>query len=221
MKYFIILISLIFSLTSCIELLDDVSINSDGSGNFKYTINLSSSRSKINSILALDSIDGQKVPDKKEIEEKIKYFKTEFSKETGITNVSIDYNLNDYLIKFSCDFDNVKNLQSAFENTFQKVFSVKSTQGQSWLVWNGNGLERNIPDIAVDRFQNSNWLDFELLQTGSYTSISRFQKPVESFTNSLSMLSKNKLAVMTKVTTDEIFENPQILKNKISLEGQK
>ena len=55
-------------LSACIEILDDIKFNADGSGTFKYTINLSSSKVKINSILALDSLDGKKVPSKNEIQ---------------------------------------------------------------------------------------------------------------------------------------------------------
>ena len=40
MKFLLLILSL-FCLTSCIELLDDVTLNSDGSGKFKYLINLS------------------------------------------------------------------------------------------------------------------------------------------------------------------------------------
>ena len=47
---------------SCIEIMDELTIHDDGSGTLKYAINLSSSRVKVNSILALDSLDGKKVP---------------------------------------------------------------------------------------------------------------------------------------------------------------
>ena len=62
---------ILITLSSCIEIIDDISFNEDGSGTFKYNINLSSSKVKINSALALDSIDGKKVPSRLEIEAKI------------------------------------------------------------------------------------------------------------------------------------------------------
>jgi hypothetical protein len=49
-------------LTSCIELIDDITINSDGSGKLKYSINLSSSKTECNSLILLDSLNGYKVP---------------------------------------------------------------------------------------------------------------------------------------------------------------
>lgn len=67
---FIGLLVILLSFNSCIEIIDDITIKNDGSGTLKYTINLSSSKIKINSILALDSLDGRKIPTIAEIEEK-------------------------------------------------------------------------------------------------------------------------------------------------------
>lgn len=220
MKLLLLILSLL-CLTSCIELLDDITLNSDGSGKFKYLVNLSSSKTKANSILALDSIDGYRVLKKPELEKKIKDFKQYMSEEPGISNVSVEYNFEDYIFKFNCDFDNVKNLQSAIKNSIDKLSVTKYQSDLNWLVWQNSKLDRNIPDIATDRFGNSRWLDLQLLQSGTYTSISRFDKPVETYTNSLSKVSKSKKAIMIQVKTSELFNNPQLLKNKILLEGTK
>lgn len=55
--------------------MDELTIHDDGSGTLKYVINLSSSRVKVNSILALDSLDGKKVPSIEEIKTKVSLFK--------------------------------------------------------------------------------------------------------------------------------------------------
>jgi hypothetical protein len=62
MRYFKFFLSalILFSFTSCIEIIDDVTVKNDGSGSMKYTINLSASKVKINTILALDSLDHPK-----------------------------------------------------------------------------------------------------------------------------------------------------------------
>lgn len=220
MKIILFLISLL-SLTSCIELLDDITINSDGSGTFKYSINLSSSKAKVNSIIALDSIDGKKVPDISEIQQKILDFKINLSKQPGIKNVVVEYNFTDYIFKMNCEFDNVKNLQIGLQKAFEITSGQVTSNQNDWLIWSNNKLERNIPTITVERFKSSKWLDTQLLSSGTYTSISRFDKEIESFTNAISKVSKTKKAIMTQVKTDELFNNTQLLKNKILLEGSK
>ena len=64
MRLFLFLFLFLASLSSFIEILDDITFNADGSGELNYTINLSSSKLKINSILALDTLNGKKVPNK-------------------------------------------------------------------------------------------------------------------------------------------------------------
>ena len=66
MKY-LLLFFLIGLVTSCIEISDDLTLNNDGSGTLRYKINLSASKVKVNSILALDSLDGKPVPSKTQI----------------------------------------------------------------------------------------------------------------------------------------------------------
>ena len=83
-KFLIILVLPLLSLTSCIEIFDDLTIHNDGSGTFKYNVNLSSSKLKINSILALDSLNGVKVPSIEEIKSEIARVKSKFEIKPGI-----------------------------------------------------------------------------------------------------------------------------------------
>jgi len=50
--------------------MDELTIHDDGSGTLKYAINLSSSRVKVNSILALDSLDGKNFQVLKKLKQK-------------------------------------------------------------------------------------------------------------------------------------------------------
>ena len=90
-----------FSLSSCIEILDDISFYADGSGDFKYTINLSSSKLKINSILALDSLDGKKVPSIPEIKSKIVDLIEVLNCQEGITDVVVAEDYENFIFKIA------------------------------------------------------------------------------------------------------------------------
>lgn len=63
-----ILFSLILTLTSCIELVDDLTINSDGSGQWTFTINASESKTKVEAIFSLDSLNGRRIKKPDELE---------------------------------------------------------------------------------------------------------------------------------------------------------
>lgn len=214
---------ILFSLSSCIEIIDDLSLKSDGSGTFKYSVNLSSSKIKVNSILALDSIDGKRVPSIDEIKQKIDQFKKTLDAQSGISNVKIEENYTDFIFKFQCDFTSVLALQDGLKQSIVIMSKEKSLPqlDQNWLIWDGNKLVRSIPEITGKKINEINETDIELLKKGSYTSITRFDKAVEKFENKAAQLSKSKMAVMVKIDTYRLKEDQNILENTIYLTTSK
>ncbi|MFL2663426.1 MAG: hypothetical protein ACJ0F1_00705 [Crocinitomicaceae bacterium] len=219
MKNFIVFIFLCFTLSSCIEILDDVTFNPDGSGEFKYTINLSSSKLKINSILALDSLDGKKVPSKLELQEKVSDLIGVLNCQEGIREVSVEENYDNYILKVSLHFDNVESLLAAFKETMEEVgnTAVEDTSNYNWVSWDGLTLIRQIPDLSSFKFRLVKKEDQELMRSGMYTSISRFDSPVDQIKNPSAILSKNNKAVMLRSSLFDVFGNPSIMDNTISV----
>jgi hypothetical protein len=216
---FIGLLVILLSFSSCIEIIDDISIKNDGSGTLKYTINLSSSKIKINSILALDSLDGRKIPTIADIEEKILSFKKKLEGKPGMSNVTFDYNFTDYIFKLQCDFTNVTALQTALKEVIQEESKEKNIPEleQAWLNWNGSKMVRSIPEITVKKTKDFKQEDIELMKQGNYTSISRFERTVDKFSNPSATLSKNKMAVMIRTNPYALTQNSKILENTIYL----
>lgn len=217
--YTLVLFLSFFGFTSCIEIIDDISLKNDGSGTLKYTINLSSSKVKINSILALDSLDGKKVPSIPEMEERIASFKKKLSAKTGISNVTIESNFTDYIFKLQCDFTNVLALQNALKDVIEEESKEKNIPelDHNWLSWDGSKMTRSIPEITVKKTKDLKTEDIELMKQGNYTSITRFERAVEKFDNTAAVLSKNKMAVMIKTNPYALTQNSNILENIIYL----
>lgn len=207
------------SLTSCIEITDDITINADGSGLFKYTINLSESKVKVNSLLALDSIEGKKVPTLAEIESKIGEFKKILASKPGISNVKIEADFTNFIFKLTCNFSNVNTLQSAVKEVIKEISNEKNIAELEavWLKWDGQKLERSIPDITIKKSKEFKTEDIEQLKKGKYTSISRFAKPIEKCSNPSGVISKNKLATMVQTNIYSLTKNPKLLENTIYL----
>ncbi|MFN5680535.1 MAG: hypothetical protein ACK46P_09530 [Flavobacteriia bacterium] len=218
MKYFLFILTIAI-LSSCIEISDDLTLNNDGSGTLRYKINLSESKVKVNSILALDSLDGKPVPSKTEISAKINEFVRLLDAQVGISNVLVEENYTDFIFKFSCDFSSVRNLQDGIKLSIAQLSNDKYTAPaeQFWLSWDGNTLVRSIPAYITQQIKNYKLEDEELLKTGIYTSIARFERPVASFENKLGTLSKNQLAVMVRTNTFELKANQHLLDNTIVL----
>ena len=204
-------------LTSCVELIDEIQLNNDGSGKFKYVINLSQSRSNVSSMLLLDSINGKKNLKLPEIKQKINSFKLTLAKQEGISNVIVVENYTDYIIKFECNFENLDKLKKAFENSLQESNTTKKTE--NWVNFDKKLFYRTTPEYAVS-FLKDFYVNYgEKLKNGSYTSIVRFQNEIYSFSNKLSLKSKSNMAIMTKVTPKELVENPYVLDNNIVIKN--
>ena len=219
-KTFFLLLVLPLFLTSCIEIIDDLSINADGSGTFKYTINLSSSKLKVNTMLKLDSLNGKKMLKLPEIKAKINQFKSNLASQPGISNVKFEMNDAEFIGKISCDFTDVGKLQDAIKNSLALMDAdIKSSADFSfnWISWNGSKLERSIPDFSQKQFKGLKQEDIDLLKTGNYTVISRFYKPVEKYDNVNASISKSRTAVMLKANTYSLTKNSKILENTIYL----
>ncbi len=217
--FYLLFISLTFTLSSCIEIIDDIAIKNDGSGTFKYTVNLSSSKIKINSILALDSLEGRRVPSIEEIQQKVAAFKSKLEGKPGISNVTLEENYNEYIFKLKCDFTNISALQNALKEVIQEESKEKNIAEleHTWLSWDGQKMGRSVPEFTIKKTKEFKQEEIDRLKEGNYTSISRFERPVEKFDNPSAVLSSNKLAVMIKTNPFVLSQNADVLENTIYL----
>mgnify|MGYP000145907292 CR=1 FL=1 len=212
-------ITLLLVLTGCIEIIDDVSLNDDGSGTFKYNINLSSSKVKINSILSLDSLDGRKVPKITDIESQVIRVVEELKAQKGITNVTFEADYIDYMFKLKCDFASLEDLQSAIKQVI--IFESKAKDlpelDHDWISFEDNTLKRSVPKITIAKSKEINQKEIDLLKEGTYTSITRFEQEIVDFENDKAIVSKNNKAIMVRTDPYSLTQNPNLLDNSINL----
>lgn len=211
-------ISLLYS--GCVEIIDDLSLNHDGSGTFKYNVNLSSSKVKINSVLALDSLDGKRVPTIGEISNRVNEITDLLKTKDGISNVEMISDYDNYIFKLSFDFENLAVLQNSI-----KEIAMRENKGKEipelehkWLEYNGEYLARSIPKITLKKVQEIKIEDRKLLHEGTYTSITRFENEILDAENPSSKFSKNNMAVMIRTDPYSLIENPGLLDNRIRID---
>ena len=209
-----------FVLSSCIEIIDDIAMNADGSGTFKYNVNLSASKVKINSILALDSLEGKKIPSKDEIKGRINHFIYSLEQKSGISNVKVESDMENYIVKFTCDFKSVRILQDAFYSTLQEELKENQNvvnENSDWLTWTGDSFIRSIPDFTIKKTKELKTEEINLLKQGNYICISRFNRPVKECSNVNAQIAKNNLAVLLKTNAYSLTQNLSLLENTIYL----
>lgn len=206
-------------LSSCIEIIDDITVHSDGSGHFAYNVNLSGSRVKINSILALDSLNGKKVPSLDEIKEQIISFETALEAEDGISNVTISRDFDNFIFKLNCDFESIQQLQVAVKDVVKKELENNHYPelNHNWMSFEDERLTRSIPPLTVKKVQELEQKDQDLLKEGVYTSITRFDTLIVKCDNKNAKISKNQKAVMLRTDPYSLINTPSLLDNVIFL----
>src|SRR5690606_20988461 len=124
----------------------------------------------------------KKVPSIDEISEKIDNVVNKLKEQEGISNVQMESNYDDFIFKLQCDFTSIKTLQDAITNIIKveaKNSNLKDFDTR-WLSFEDDKLTRSIPQITIEKTSQLKKEDAELLKEGSYTTITRFERDVES-----------------------------------------
>jgi len=217
-RLFFLLLPCLFLFSSCMDIIDDLTVNRDGSGVLKLNINLSKSKMRINSILALDSLNGKRVPTISEISDKIDYYADKLREKQGIRNVEVSRDFENYIFKFEIGFNKVENLEKDIKEIVSEENSSWVNFDFDWVKWDNGVLQRNNIRIPEDQFNRLKYEDQEKLKDGVYTSITRFQDPIVEYSNPLSKLTPNRLNLMIRTSTNNLAKDTQQLQNTIKVE---
>jgi len=216
---FLALVSIVF-LSSCFEILEEVDLNTDGSGTLSYTLNLSQSKTRIKSALLLDSVNGFKIPDEQQIRDKIEEAVSVLKKAEGLSGVKVVQDYEDYIFTFKCDFTNVDALNNAtkYLNDNYRVNNADFTAKNHFSFDSDSNTFKRKGDYGSKA--NSEEIDSEYLSalnSAKFTSIYRFNQEVESVSNSDAKISPNKKAVMLKYKAMEVATGKKSIENTIQL----
>lgn len=220
-NFFILFLSLTLC-TSCFEILEEISLNADGSGKMLVTFNLSKSKSKIASIMLLDSVNGYKVPSKKDIGVALKEAKNHLKTINGISNINTTTDYDNYIFTIACDFSSTVNLDAVFKDLISKHNKKSKTNFNTTnFSFNtvANSFKRSFSyDDSIKRnFYKLNSEDRKIFNGANYTSIYRFENDVKQVSNSNAKVSPNKKAVFLKVDLMSLILGKKNIANTIQL----
>ena len=78
-------------------------------------------------------------------------------------------------------------------------------------------MNRSVPQLQLRRTERLKPDEIAALKKGTYTSITRFDREVESFENTTAVLAKNKKAVMVRTDPYSLIQRTDLLDNAIYL----
>lgn len=211
LKLFLLLFPLLL-LTSCFDILDKVNVKADGTGEYTIILNASKSKTRLASISKMETINGKKVPKKGEIENKINEAARIFKATPGISNVKTSMDFDNYIIKLSCNFKKIENINAGLEQLKAKNILGKMIPTQ---IYSQNLqkklLTRNKVNTFKEDYDKMGKADKEIFNNARYTSVMQFENTVKSQTNSAYLLAPNKKALKLEADIlDLIFQKKQL-----------
>ncbi|MGM9478590.1 hypothetical protein ACS5PU_19360 [Pedobacter sp. GSP4] len=213
---FIVLIPI---LSSCFEVIEEISIKNDGTGEVTLTINLSQSKTKVASVMLLDSVQGYKVPSKQKIQQELNEAVAYLRKSEGISNVKSTSDFNNYIATISFSFKDVSNINNITKNILAQQ-KIKATNTSSYSYNKATKtFSRKYQSVATAKteFNKLKAKDKAVFNGATYTSIYRFESAVTSTTNPASNVSKSKKAVMLKSNITDLINGKINVSNAIQL----
>jgi hypothetical protein len=209
------LLFLLLLLTSCFDIVDKVNVKADGTGEYTVILNASKSKTRLASISKMETVNGKKVPKKSEIESKINEAARIFKATPGISNVKTTMDFDNYIIKLSCNFKKIENINAGLEQLKARNIVGKMIPTQ---IYSQNLAKKSFTRNKINTFKSDydkmSTADREVFTNAKYTSILQFENTISSQSNSSYSLSPNKKALKLEANVlDFILQKKQIQNN--------
>ncbi|MDH6251720.1 hypothetical protein M2347_001447 [Chryseobacterium sp. H1D6B] len=215
LRQFILFFSL-FLLTSCFDILDKVNVKADGTGEYTIILNASKSKTRLASISKMETINGKKVPKKAEIENKINEAARIFKGTPGITNVKTSMDFDNYIIKLSCNFKKIENINAGLEQLKAKNILGSMIPAQIYSQdLEKKSFTRNKVNTFKADYDKMGKADKEIFNNAKYISVMQFENPIKSQTNAAYLLSPNKKAVKLEADVLDLILQKKHIQNTI------
>ena len=211
-------IFLLLALTSCFEVMEDITFKKDGSGVFKLIINLSQSKMELNSLMKIDSSSGYKIPNEKQLntylDQALKTLKTT----EGLSAVSINRDFKNWIFEIKADFKTTQNLELGLKNINNDFSPGNPLTFRNKLIFDGKTLERQMENLDDDtRKQLNKPTEKRILTNAKYITIYRFENTIEKSSNNRAKISPSKKAIMLQSNILNIINGKETIKNTIKL----
>ncbi len=212
--------------SSCFDILEEINLNKDGSGTMVFTINMSKSKTKLASMMLLDSINGYKIPSEDDIALALNDVVAHLKKAKGISNIEQRKDLENYIFSVSCDFDAIGSLNGLTSKLIQDQNKRENTNFEtSNFAYSPSEMvfERKFTyDPSIKKsFDHLKKEDKKVFQDASFTAIYRFEDLVGNTSNTAAKIAPSKKAVMLRVDAMSFIFGQKTIQNKIKLINSK
>ena len=196
---FILLLFVTMLCSSCFQIIEEVTLKNNGSGEMRITLNMSQSKSKIASLLLLDSVNGHKIPSeadmRKYMDETVDFLK----KAKGISNIRQSLDLKNYIAQVNFSFTDLSYVNGLTEKLFNDQ-KMKMPSLQYFYDKTAGIVKkqyRHSPELTKE-YNKLKPKDKDIFKNAGFTSIFRFESAVAGNPNKQAIVSPSGKAVMLK-----------------------
>jgi hypothetical protein len=209
---------LFISFTGCFDLVEEVTLHSDGSGSFLFEANLSQSKTRLKTLMTLDSIDGLKIPSTDQLNKEMDKAKMTLTGSEGISHFKETRNFDDFIFSARFEFRNVAYLNAALAHLF-KAFNPGVPAPENSYLFSDKTFTRKNEYSGKQEIKKIPRKELLLLENASLTCIYRFDQPVQGFSNQDAKLSKNGKALLLKLQIPDLLNGKKTVANTIKLQN--
>ena len=205
--------------SSCFQIVEDITVHEDGSGQVTLTANLSQSRTKLASVMLLDSVNGYKIPSQADIRSGLATLTKALSAISGISQVSHQVNFDTYVAVVKFSFDDVSNLNEVMNKAFSEMKIPVDGRNAYRYDRQQQLFSRQYSHVsqAKAEYDRLKPADQAVFKDAIYTSIYRFSRPVERVANPAAKVAASRRAVMLQTPVLALIDGSQSLSNRIQL----
>jgi hypothetical protein len=214
--YFLPLLCFVFLFQSCFEVIEEVKMKDDGSGHFNFVINFSQSKTKINSVLKMQKINGYTIPSKEEIKNEAAKLEALAQSTVGISNVKTNIDLTNYIFAIDLDFQKISNLNAVFLK-LKNSKKISPTIATDYFTFNDKKFVRSQKVPIKTLYDKMEKADAAVFQNAKYTSVYKFDSTIKSFSNKNAVTSKSNKAIKLNGSVINVINGNEKIENTITL----
>ena len=207
---------LCISLTSCFELVEQISINEDGTGEMTVTLNMFESKKKLQTFMeAPESMHGYKAPDQAEVEIFFKGVVATVSEVEGISNVKSDIYYEDFIFSISGSFDDVSAMDEAVKKFTHGMSRGMVNLKNEYKYENGLFTRTFESPYKADTYDEIPMMQRIILESAKLISVYRFEKAISGMTSADTELSFDKKEARFESNLSDIVSGAKTINNEI------
>ncbi|RME01262.1 MAG: hypothetical protein D6816_12570 [Bacteroidetes bacterium] len=206
MKSIILLLSATL-FTGCFQIIEEINMKADGSGEMVLTLDMSQSMEKVRGYLDAGVVEGKEIPSQSQMESFLDDLEDDLAAMPGLSGVDIQRNWSSFIFKVRCRFSKVEDLDNAM---YELAGKASSNSEKKWELKPNyryqNGIFRRLFEYSPDPvdFQNLPTSRKVMLEQAKYMVIYRFEKAIDHYSNQAFQLSPSRKAVMLQTTPADI-----------------